>query len=57
MAILSHTSVKATRLLCEDFGVANHLQRYSSVYKKAKNSMAYLPERLPSGPSPRGSGH
>ncbi|KAK7826542.1 pamp-induced secreted peptide 1 [Quercus suber] len=57
MALLSHSGVKATRLLGEDFGSANHLETYSSFYEKAKNSMACLLERLPSGPSPRGSGH
>ncbi len=31
VAILSHIGVKATGLLCEDFGSANHLQRYPSL--------------------------
>nr|POF03237.1 hypothetical protein CFP56_55575 [Quercus suber] len=57
MAILSHTGVNARRLLCEDFVSANRLERYSSVYEKAKNTMASWLERLPSGPSNGGSGH
>uniref|UniRef100_A0A7N2MVD4 Uncharacterized protein n=1 Tax=Quercus lobata TaxID=97700 RepID=A0A7N2MVD4_QUELO len=60
VAILSHTTaVEASRLymLCEGFGNVNKLERSSSVYEKAKNSMACLLERLPSGPSPGGIGH
>ena len=60
VAILSHTTaVEASRLymLCEGFGNVNNLERSSSVYEKAKNSMACLLERLPSGPSPGGIGH
>ncbi|KAG6732309.1 hypothetical protein I3843_01G164100 [Carya illinoinensis] len=59
--ILSHGSVRveATRVLSEDFASANHLDMtYStSLYEKAKHSMAYWLERLPSGPSPSGPGH
>ncbi|KAK4566484.1 hypothetical protein RGQ29_002653 [Quercus rubra] len=57
MAILSQTGVKATRVLCEDFSNANHLEPYSSVYEKAKYTMASWLQRLPSGPSDGGSGH
>ncbi|KAB1219433.1 hypothetical protein CJ030_MR3G001083 [Morella rubra] len=57
VAILSHAGIEATRVLSEDFAGANHLEKYSSIYKEAKHSMAYWLERLPSGPSPRGAGH
>uniref|UniRef100_A0A7N2MSK8 Uncharacterized protein n=1 Tax=Quercus lobata TaxID=97700 RepID=A0A7N2MSK8_QUELO len=60
MAILTQTGVKATRVLCEDFSNANHLEpysSYSSVYEKAKHTMASWLQRLPSGPSDGGSGH
>ena len=59
VAILSHTGVKATRVLCEDFASANHLDidTYTSVYAKAKYTMAGWLQRLPSGPSNGGSGH
>uniref|UniRef100_A0A2N9EE23 Pectinesterase inhibitor domain-containing protein n=1 Tax=Fagus sylvatica TaxID=28930 RepID=A0A2N9EE23_FAGSY len=42
VAILSHTGVKATRVLCEDFASANHLDidTSTSVYAKAKYTMA-----------------
>jgi hypothetical protein len=52
VAIFSHARVEATRVLAEDFAGANHLETYSSIYEKAKHSMAYWLERLPSGPSP-----
>ena len=59
VAILSHTGVKATRVLCEDFASANHLDidTSTSVYAKAKYTMAGWLQRLPSGPSNGGSGH
>ncbi|KAB1219435.1 hypothetical protein CJ030_MR3G001082 [Morella rubra] len=57
VVILSHGGVEATRVLSDDFASANHLQKYSSIYKEAKHTMAYWLERLPSGPSPRGAGH
>ncbi|KAK7823602.1 hypothetical protein CFP56_035326 [Quercus suber] len=57
MAILSHTGVNITRLLCEDFVSANHLERYSLVCEEAKNSMAFWLERLPSRPSHGGNDH
>jgi hypothetical protein len=59
VAILSHTGVKATRVLCEDFASANHLDidTSTSVYAKAKYTMAGWLQRLPSGPSSGGSGH
>jgi hypothetical protein len=56
VAIFSHARVEAARVLSEDFGSANHLETYSSIYEKAKQSMAYWLERLPTGPSP-GDGH
>ncbi|KAE8076594.1 hypothetical protein FH972_015231 [Carpinus fangiana] len=56
VAILSHVRVEATRVLSEDFASADHLETYSSIYERAKHSMAYWLERLPSGPSP-GDGH
>ena len=59
VAILSHTGVKATRVLCEDFASANHpdIDTSTSVYAKAKYTMASWLQRLPSGPSSGGSGH
>ncbi|KAF2318937.1 hypothetical protein GH714_011868 [Hevea brasiliensis] len=57
VAVLCQVSVEATRVLPEDFATANHLETYSSVYYKAKNTMACWLERLSSGPSPRGPGH
>ncbi|KAF2300325.1 hypothetical protein GH714_011973 [Hevea brasiliensis] len=57
VAVLCQVSVEATRVLPEDFATANHLETYSSVYEKAKNTMACWLERLSSGPSPRGPGH
>ena len=57
VALLSQTGVEATRVLSEDFGSANHLEEYSSIYERAKHTMAYWLERLPSGPSPSGPGH
>ncbi|XVE84439.1 hypothetical protein DITRI_Ditri17bG0014300 [Diplodiscus trichospermus] len=57
MAVLSHAGVEATRVLPEDFAVANHLETYSSVYQKAKLTLSYWLERLDSGPSPQGPGH
>ncbi|KAE8076609.1 hypothetical protein FH972_015246 [Carpinus fangiana] len=56
VAILIHARVEAARVLSEDFGGAIHLEAYSSIYERAKHSMAYWMERLPSGPSP-GDGH
>ncbi|KAE8076607.1 hypothetical protein FH972_015244 [Carpinus fangiana] len=56
VAILSHARVEAARVLSEDFSNANNLETYSSIYERAKHSMAYWLERLPSGPSP-GDGH
>ncbi|KAE8076615.1 hypothetical protein FH972_015252 [Carpinus fangiana] len=55
-AILNDAMVEASRVLSEDFAKANHLDTYSSIYGKAKRSMAYWLERLPTGPSP-GAGH
>jgi hypothetical protein len=50
--------VDASRVLCEDFGSVNYrLETHSSVYQKAKYSMACLLERLPSGPSGGGPGN
>jgi hypothetical protein len=57
VAIFSHgCRVEAARVLSEDFGSADHLQTYSSVYERARINMAYWLARLPSGPSP-GDGH
>ncbi|KAG2721889.1 hypothetical protein I3843_02G087600 [Carya illinoinensis] len=52
--------VEASRVLSEadHFANTNHLETYSSsIYERAKHSMAYWLERLPSGPSPSGPGH
>ncbi|KAL9336754.1 hypothetical protein Peur_071242 [Populus x canadensis] len=49
--------VQATRVLPGELAGANHLETYSSVYEKTKNSMACWLGRLASGPSPRGPGH
>ena len=58
VAILSQVRVEAARVLADDFAGANHLETYSSsVYEKAKSTMACWLERLASGPSPRGPGH
>ncbi|KAH7859114.1 hypothetical protein Vadar_031720 [Vaccinium darrowii] len=57
VAILCHAHVEATRVLQEDFASTNHLATDSSVYEKAKLTMACWLERLASGPSPRGRGH
>ncbi|KAF5742755.1 hypothetical protein HS088_TW09G00815 [Tripterygium wilfordii] len=63
VAILNHVGVvDAARVLSEseDFASANHLKTYSSsssVYEKAKTTMACWLQRLASGPSPRGPGH
>ena len=57
VAVLSQTGVEAIRVLSQDFGSANHLEAYSSIYERAKHTMAYWLERLPSGPSPSGPGH
>ncbi|KAB1219429.1 hypothetical protein CJ030_MR3G001088 [Morella rubra] len=57
VAILSHVGIEATRVLSQDFAGSNHVEKYSSIYKEAKHTIAYWLERLPSGPSPRGAGH
>ncbi|POO01999.1 Transmembrane protein [Trema orientale] len=58
LVILSSAGVEASRVLSEDFAGGSHLQTYSSsVYEKAKFTMACWLERLASGPSPRGPGH
>ncbi|KAL4632158.1 hypothetical protein ACB092_04G032100 [Castanea dentata] len=60
IAILSHTTAVEGRrmyMLCEGFGNVNNLERSSSIFEKAKNSIASLLERLPSGPNPGGIGH
>ncbi|KAG8655406.1 hypothetical protein MANES_04G048673v8 [Manihot esculenta] len=57
VAVFCQVNVEATRMLLEDFASENHLETYSSVYEKAKNTMACWLERLASGPSPRGPGH
>lgn len=52
--------VEASRVLPEDFASANHLTdltHESTIYEKAKHTMAYWLQRLPSGPSPSGPGH
>lgn len=50
--------VEAARVLSEDFsGKTIQLAKFPSVYHKAKSSLSFLLERLPSGPSPRGPGH
>ncbi|EEF26615.1 conserved hypothetical protein [Ricinus communis] len=54
VAILSQVRVEAIRVLADDFASANHLESYSSVYDKAKSTMACWLERLASGPSPKG---
>ncbi|KDP44271.1 hypothetical protein JCGZ_05738 [Jatropha curcas] len=57
MAFISQVQVEATRVLPEDFASANHLETYSSVYEKARSTMACWLGKLASGPSPRGPGH
>ncbi|KAG2727673.1 hypothetical protein I3760_01G168200 [Carya illinoinensis] len=66
VAILCNTNgVEATRILLnEDDNIiasstaANHLlMKYSTIYEKAKHSMGFWLQRLPSGPSPSGPGH
>ncbi|KAG8655403.1 hypothetical protein MANES_04G045337v8 [Manihot esculenta] len=57
LAVLRQVRVEATRVLQEDFATANHLENYSLVYEKAKNTMACWLESLASGPSHKGPGH
>ncbi|KAG2721888.1 hypothetical protein I3843_02G087500 [Carya illinoinensis] len=59
VAILSLAGggVEASRVLREDFASANHLNTPSSIYEKAKHTMTFWFERLPSGPSPSGPGN
>ncbi|CAK9148807.1 unnamed protein product [Ilex paraguariensis] len=57
VAITSPVRVEATRVLSEDFGGANHLASYPSMYEHAKETLSCWLERLASGPSPRGPGH
>ncbi|KAG6668857.1 hypothetical protein CIPAW_01G201300 [Carya illinoinensis] len=59
VAILSLAGggVEASRVLPEDFASANHLNTPSSIYEKAKHTMAYWFERLLSRPSPSGPAH
>ena len=40
LAILSQVKVEAARVLPNNFATTNHLETYSSVYEKAKSSMA-----------------
>lgn len=53
---LSQAWVEVTRVLPEDFGSANHLGTYSSIYEKVEPTMAFMLEQLPSEPSPSGLG-
>ncbi|KAL4388052.1 hypothetical protein GQ457_09G014130 [Hibiscus cannabinus] len=57
LAVLSHVSVEAARVLPEDLADVHGLDTYSSVYHKAKFTMSYWLQRLASGPSPQGPGH
>jgi|UniRef100_A0A2N9GI92 hypothetical protein len=57
VVISCHTGVEATRVLKEDFTSGNQLQTNSTIYEKAKYTMAYWLQRLPSGPSPSGPGN
>ncbi len=57
VAIFSHARVEASRVLCEDFGSADHLDTYSSIYERTKHSMVYWLERLPSGGPSTGDNH
>ncbi|KAG8655405.1 hypothetical protein MANES_04G047561v8 [Manihot esculenta] len=57
VAVLRQVRVEATRVLQEDFATENHLETYSLVYEKAKNTMACWLESLASGPSHKGPGH
>ncbi|EXB55198.1 hypothetical protein L484_018125 [Morus notabilis] len=50
-------SAEAGRVLSEDFGGENHLEKYPSVYENAKQSLTFWLQRLSSGPSPSGPGH
>lgn len=55
--IASEVRVEAARILSEDLSGSNHLATFPAMYEKAKYTMSYWLEKLPSGPSPRGPGH
>ncbi|CAI9761666.1 unnamed protein product [Fraxinus pennsylvanica] len=57
VAVTSEVRVEAARVLSEDLSASNHLATFPAMYEKAKYTMSYWLERLPSGPSPRGPGH
>nr|POF03245.1 hypothetical protein CFP56_55582 [Quercus suber] len=61
VAISYHSGVEATRVLYEDFasGTQHQTQHqtYSAIYEKAKITMEFWLQKLPSGPSPSGPGH
>ena len=57
VAISYHSGVEATRVLNEDFASGNQHQTYSAIYEKAKFTMEFWLQKLPSGPSPSGPGH
>lgn len=44
-------------LMSQDFSGEISLVRLPLIYEKAKSNLAFLLERLPSGPSPKGPGH
>ncbi|CAA2989113.1 Hypothetical predicted protein, partial [Olea europaea subsp. europaea] len=49
--------IEAARVLSEDLSGSNHLATFPAMYEKAKFTMSYWLERLPSGSSPKGPGH
>ncbi|KAK4345340.1 hypothetical protein RND71_035516 [Anisodus tanguticus] len=53
----TQNNVEAARILSQDFSGEIHLATFPSIYEKARSNLAFLLERLPSGPSPRGPGH
>ena len=57
VVISCHSGVEATGTLKEDFASDNHHHTYSKIYEKAKYTMKYWLQKLPSGPSPSGPGH
>ena len=57
VVISCHSGVEATGTLKENFASDNHHHTYSKIYEKAKYTMKYWLQNLPSGPSPSGPGH
>ena len=57
MVLSCQTEVEAARALKEDFASVNQHQTSSAIYEKAKYTMKFWLQKLPSGPSPSGPGH